>query len=368
MLIAGRLARGGKLLDGWIEVERERVAALGKGPPPRPPDERVDGLIAPGFVDLQVNGSAGHEAGGGAEALDAIDDALLARGVTSYLPTLVSPTAEEAGELLGELERRVADPASPVVGVHVEGPFISPAHAGMHPPERLRHPSDELPAWLRSSAIRIVTIAPELEGALGLIRTLRRRRVVVALGHSGASAAQALAAVDAGAGLVTHIFNAMSPLDHREPGLAGVALADARLLVSVIADGLHVDPLVLELVRRSAPARVVLISDSSPAAAAPAGRYEFAGVAIESGRDGAVRTEDGRLAGSSLTLDEAVRSWASLTGATIAEAIRAGSELPARLLGLSTALEPGGFADVVALDEAGFVRRVMRRGRWLSGQ
>lgn len=365
MLIAGRLARGGELLDGWIEIEGARVAALGNGPPPRPPDERIEGLIGPGLVDLQVNGAAGHEVRAGAEALDAIDDALLARGVTSYLPTLLSATAEEAAALLGELDRRVADPASPVAGVHVEGPFISPAHPGMHPPERLRQPSSELPAWLCSPAIRIVTIAPELEGALALIRALRRRGVVVALGHSGASAPQALAAVEAGAGLVTHVFNAMAPLDHREPGLAGIALADSRLLVSVIADGLHVDPLMLELVRRSAPARAVLISDASPAAAAPAGRYALAGVEIESDADGAVRTLDGRLAGSSLVLDEAVRRWASLTGATLAEAIRAGSELPARLIGLS-ALEPGGVADLVALDHAGFVRRVMRRGRWVE--
>jgi N-acetylglucosamine-6-phosphate deacetylase len=368
MLIAGRLARGGDLRDGWIEIEGAWVAALGDGPPPRSPDERVEGLIAPGFVDLQVNGAAGHEVRGGTEALDAIDGALLARGVTSYLPTLVSPTAEEADALLGELERRAADPASPVAGIHVEGPFISPAHPGMHPPGRLRQPSGELPAWLTSPAIRIVTIAPELEGSLTLIRALRRRGVVVALGHSGASAAQALAAVDAGAGLVTHLFNAMAALDHREPRLAGVGLADSRLLVSVIADGLHVHPLVLELVRRSAPARVVLISDASPAAAAPPGRYALAGVTIEGGTDGAVRTADGRLAGSSLTLDEAVRRWASLTGATIAEAIRAGGELPARLLGLPTALDPGGVADLVVLDRAGLVGRVMRRGRWLSAR
>ena len=366
-LIAGRLARGGELLEGWVEVDGERIAGLGWGRPPGRPDEGSQGIVAPGFVDLQVNGAGGHEVTDGTEALDAIDAIQFAHGVTSYLPTLVSPNPEAAERLLPELARRAADPASPVAGVHVEGPYISPEHRGMHPAERLLPPPSELPGWLLSPAIRIVTLAPELEGALGLIGALRERGVVVSLGHSGASAEQALAGVINGARMITHAFNAMAPLRHREPGLVGVALADRRLLVSVIADGVHIDPLVLELIRRAAADRVVLVSDSTPAAAAGPGGYRMAGVAIERTPDGEVRTADGKLAGSSLTLDEAVRSWASLTGATLAEAIHAATELPAAAIGLNLALEPGAPADLVVLDEAGNVRRVMRRGRWVGG-
>jgi N-acetylglucosamine-6-phosphate deacetylase len=367
-LIAGRLARGGELLDGWVEVDGERIVALGTGTPPRQPTEYEDGIIAPGLVDLQVNGAGGYEVTGGVEALDAIDAIQLAHGVTSYLPTLVSPDPDAARHLLPALARRAADPFSPVVGVHVEGPYISPEHAGMHPAERLLSPPAELPDWLRSPAIRMITLAPELKGSLGLVAALRARAVVVSLGHSGARAEQALAAAEAGARMVTHVFNGMAPLHHREPGLAGAALADERLLVSVIADGVHVDPLVLELVRRTAAGRVVLVSDSTPAAAAAPGGYRMAGVRIERAPDGAVRTADGSMAGSALTLDQAVRGWASLTGASLAEAIRAASEEPAAALGLTAALAPGASADLVSVDEAGTVRRVMRRGRWLGGR
>ena len=367
ILIAGRLAQRGALIEGWIEVAGERVVGLGLGTPPRPADLSDDGIVAPGFVDLQVNGAGGHEVAGGIEALDAIDAMQLARGVTSYLPTLISPTLETIDRLLGELERRTADPASPVAGVHVEGPYVSPEEAGMHPPERLLPPPAEPPEWLSSPAVRIVTLAPELDGALGLVAALRERGVLASLGHSSASAEETLAAVGAGAGMVTHIFNAMRPLHHREPGIVGAALTDERLLVSVIPDGLHVAPLALELVRRAAAGRVVLVSDSTPAAGAEPGRYRMAGVTIERARDGTVRTADGRLAGSSLTLDEGVRRWAAQTRATLADAICAASEAPARALGQAGGLEPGAPADLVLLDEAGRVRRVMRHGRWVEG-
>jgi N-acetylglucosamine-6-phosphate deacetylase len=365
-LISGQLVRGGEIAWGWVEVDGERIESVGEGPPLRRPDERHDGIVAPGFVDLQVNGAGGHEVTDGAQALDAIDAIQLAHGVTSYLPTLISPDPEAAEQLLRDLEPRIADPASPVAGVHVEGPYISPEHRGMHPPDSLRPPPGDVPRWLRSPAIRIVTLAPELDGALRLIRALTERGLTVSLGHSGASAEQALDAVGAGASVVTHVFNAMGPLDHRAPGLIGRALVDRRLFVSVIADGVHVDPLVLELVFRAALDRVALVSDSTPAAGAPAGNYQMAGVTVERGADGAVRTADGRLAGSSITLDEAVRGWASMTGATLPEAIRAATETPAAACAMTAALEPGAPADLVMLDEAGTVERVMRRGRWLD--
>jgi N-acetylglucosamine-6-phosphate deacetylase len=349
VILAARLALGGILGPGWAQVEGDRLAGIGHGDPPGSPDERLDGVLAPGLRDLQVNGGAGFEVTGGSAALDAIDALQLAHGVTSYLPTLVSPAD---GSALDGLAARAADPGSPVVGVHLEGPFLSPEHAGMHPVERLRVPADGVPDWFEHPAVRLVTIAPELPGALELIEQLAARGVAVSLGHSGASADVARAAIDAGASMVTHVFNAMGPLHHRAPGLAGLALVDERVRVSVIPDGRHVDPIVLELVRRCAGQRVVLVTDATPAAGAPAGRYSMAGVSI----DGDGRTADGRLAGSVLTLDAAVRNWVASTGATLAEALAAASAPP----------EPGGPADLVLFDDGGEVRRVMRRGRWLS--
>lgn len=367
MLLAGRIARAGVLTTGWLEVRRGTVSALGAGPPPGSPDERHDGVIAPGLVDLQVNGGAGVEVTAGHGALDHLEETLLARGVTSYLPTLVSAADDDLVRTVAELEERAADPASPVVGVHLEGPYLSPQHAGVHRSACLRAPADgPLPAAYASPAVRVVTLAPELAGGLDLVRAMRARGVTVSLGHSGADAATALTALDAGASMVTHVFDAMAPMHHRAPGLAGAALVDHRARVGIIADGHHVDPLVLELVRRAAGRRVVLVSDASPAAAAPDGRYTIGGVTLVRGPDGVARTPDGVLAGSAILLDDAVRSWTALTGATLAEAIRAASEEPAAAIALPPPLAVGSRADVVLMDDAGAVLRVMRGGAWMT--
>ena len=368
MLLAGELALGGEIAAGWVDIDGARVAGIAHGAAPREPDERFDGILAPGLCDLQVNGGAGHEVTGAGDALDAIDALALAHGVTSYLPTLVSPadrTAERALEMLGA---RAGDPGSPVAGVHLEGPFLSPAHAGMHPLERLRVPADGVPSWVEHPAVRLVTVAPELPGAIALIERLAARGIAVALGHSGASAEIARAAFDAGARLVTHVFNAMAPLHHRAPGLAGVALTDDRVGVGVIADGVHVDPVVLELIRRSAGPRSLLVTDATPATGAPAGSYVMAGVAISRGAGGSARTSEGRLAGSTLPLDEALRTWRAMTGATLAEAIFAASEAPAAAVSLPSTATAGGPADFVLLDAAARIRRVMLHGRWRDGR
>ena len=348
-LLAAKLALGGRLAPGWAEVEGALLSGIGHGDPPRAPDQRLDGVLAPGLFDRQVNGGAGFEVTDGPDALDAIDALQLAHGVTSYLPTLVSPVD---GSALDALAARVDDPGSPVAGVHLEGPFLSPEHAGMHPVDRLRVPADGVPDWIEHPAVRLVTIAPELPGALELIERLAGRGITVSLGHSGAPADVARAGIDAGARMVTHVFNAMGPLHHRAPGLAGVALVDERVRVGVIPDGRHVDPVVLELVRRCAGDRVALVTDATPAAGAGAGRFSMAGVQID--EEG--RTTDGRLAGSVLTLDAAVRGWVAATEATLADALLAAAE-PAL---------PSGLANLVLLDDRGGVQRVMRRGLWLD--
>jgi N-acetylglucosamine-6-phosphate deacetylase len=366
MLLEGRLARGGRVHPGWLTIEGERLAEAGTGAPPRTPDARHDGIISAGLVDLQVNGAAGREVTGGPRDLDAIDAVQLAHGVTSYLPTIPTTDPELASQAARDLEERVPDPRSPVEGIHLEGPFLSPEHAGMHPVGLLRAPAQGIPPAYSSPAVRLVTLAPELPGALELIADLRRRGIAVGLGHSGADAQTVAAAIARGASLVTHVFNAMAPLHHRRPGLLGTALGDERLGVTVIADGIHLHPLVLTMIRRAAAGRTILVSDAAPAAAAPEGHYRMAGVEIERRAGGEVVTASGTLAGSSLTLDVAVRRWAALTGATLSESLHAASERPRAALALDPGLREGAWADLALLDDIGNVVRVMRRGRWID--
>jgi N-acetylglucosamine-6-phosphate deacetylase len=214
--------------------------------------------------------------------------------------------------------------------------------------------------------VRLVTLAPELPGALDLVATLRAREVAVALGHSGAHAEVVLRALDAGARLVTHLFNAMAPLAHRDPGLVGVALTDTRVHPCVIADGHHLDPLVLRLVRAAARERVILVSDASAAAAAPEGEYELAGRTVHRDAAGEVRAADGTLAGSGILLDDAVREWARATGAPGAEALTAATIRPAGAIGPAGGLAPGAPADLLLAAADGTPQRVMRAGRWLD--
>lgn len=364
-VLAGRLARDGDAVDGWVEIRGTRIARVSAGKPPRGA-EAWPGLIAPGFCDLQVNGAAGKNVTDGSAALDAIDAVQLAHGVTSYLPTIITTSADAAQTTVAEVAERVRDPSSPVAGIHLEGPFLNPDHRGVHRAEFLAVPAQGEPSYYRSEAVRLVTLAPELPGALELAASLRRRRVRVAIGHTGASAAEAREAARHGAGAVTHLFNAMRGFHHRRPNVVGWALAEAKLAVTVIPDGLHVDPIALALVRRAAGRRVILITDASPAAAAPDGDYLLAGVPIHA-EDGRVSDARGSHAGSALTLDEAVRRWARFTGASLADAVTAASERPARLIGLRSGLRAGARADLILLGRGGRVERVMRRGRWVHG-
>jgi N-acetylglucosamine-6-phosphate deacetylase len=366
-IVSGRLPRtGGATGSGWVETRGREIVATGAGPPPRAPDVAHDGLIATGLCDLQVNGAGGVEALDGGAALDTIDALLAARGITRWLAAL--PTAEDArvAAAVAAIAERAPDPDHGLAGAHLEGPFLSPAHPGVHRPELLRCPHHGIPAYYGDPWVRLVTLAPELPGALGLIGDLRARGVAVALGHSGADARVAGRALDAGARLVTHLFNAMAPLSHRAPGLAGVALTDRRALPCVIADGHHVDPIVLRIVHAVAADRVVLVSDASAPAATTGGDHRLGGLPVRIDAEGAVRTPDGALAGSGILLDEAVRRWTAATGAARADAVAAASWRPARAIGLRSGLTPGCPADLALLSDGGAADRVMRAGRWLK--
>jgi N-acetylglucosamine-6-phosphate deacetylase len=365
-LIAGLLiGPGGGAAPGWIAIDGGRVTATGRGRPPGTPDVEHDGLIAPGLVDLQVNGAAGREALEGGDALDAIDDVLARRGVTGWLAALPTADDDRIEALVTAAADRVAEPGHGLAGVHLEGPFLSPEHAGVHRRELLRAPSSGVPRHYADPSVRLVTIAPELDGSLALIRSLRQRGVAVALGHSGADAETARRGLEAGATLVTHVFNAMGPLAHRAPGIAGVALTDPRVRPCVIADGIHVDPIVLQLCRAAAGRRVILVSDASAPAAAAPGTYRLAGREVTTDASGSVRTEAGTLAGSGVLLDVMVRRWIRLAGASVPAALAAASWRPAQAIGLAP-LDPGAPADLVLLSEAGETVRVLRLGRWLE--
>lgn len=349
-----RVITGGAVmvLDGLINGIGD-ATTMAAGPEMR----RIDAsglILAPGLLDIQLNGGFGHDFTEEANAIWQVGARLPAFGVTGFLPTVVTSAMAARDALLAAL---AAGPppgylgATPL-GAHFEGPFISPQASGAHDPACLRDPADadaDVARWSAEAGVRMVTLAPELDGAIELITALVSRGVIVSAGHSAADRDQAAAAFDAGATYATHLFNAMPPLGHREPGLAGAALADSRVTVGLIADGLHVHR---DLIRISAQAagrhRVSLVTDATAGLGMGPGSYRLGGRDVI--LDGAsIRlADDGRLAGSTLTADEALRSFVSMTGWTAADALTTMTSTPQRLLGLTDrgALRVGSRADL----------------------
>ena len=346
----------GELLLGDVELSDGRVSAVGLNGRPG------HGIAAPGFVDLQVNGF------GGVDFLSACaadyrraGDALARTGVTAFQPTFITSPETELEAALDELPRAEGTPR--ILGAHLEGPFIAPERLGMHPAESRRDPDTTLlERLLAAGRVAHVTLAPELPGALELVDLLRSRGVTVAYGHSSATADEARRGFERGGRTVTHLFNAMRPFEPREPGLAGAALVDPDVLVQVILDGVHLADDTARLVWQAAPGRVALVSDAIAGAGLGDGTYRLGGVPVVV-RDGIARREDGVLAGSTLTMIEAVRNLVAL-GAPLAGALSAASEVPARIAGRDDLgkLEPGAVADVVVLDDRLEVERVLVAG------
>ena len=343
----------GLLEPGVVEVEDGLITAVGPTSGPVP-----DRILAPGFVDLQVNGHDDVDVSrADGDDWDRIDRALLAQGVTTWCPTVVTAPMHVYERVLARIaaaaERPGPDPRPMIAGVHLEGPFLG-GRAGAHPPELLQ-PLDA--GWLDRlpDLVRIVTLAPELDGATEAVTGLVERGVLVSIGHSSATLERATAAVDAGARLVTHCFNGMPGLHHREPGMVGAALADPRLAVSLIADLVHVHPAALSIAfRAKGRGAVVLVTDAVAWRAAAIGGVggEDGGGEIRIRFDGqAPRLADGTLAGSALTMDRAVANVVGHCGVSLEDAVAAATLTPARLLGLDDrgALEVGRRADVVAL-------------------
>ena len=289
------------------------------------------------MIDLQINGAGGFDLTTEPERLWDVGAILPRYGVTAFLPTLVSPSWSIVDRALAAFQ-----PGSPagyegaqVLGWHVEGPFLAPSRAGAHDPDRLLTP-DVAPVrdWAPDRGVRIATLAPELPGALDVVETLVGNGVIVSAGHSAATYAEARAGFGVGIRMVTHLFNAMSPLDHREPGLPGAALGDDRVTVCLIPDGIHVAPETIALVRRLVgPDRLAIVSDAIEALGLPPGRHRLAGRELLVDETSA-RLPNGVLAGCVIGLEEGVANLADFTGLSIDEARLAATAVPARLLGL----------------------------------
>ncbi len=289
------------------------------------------------MIDLQVNGAGGIDLTSEPERVWEVGSILTRFGVSAFLPTLVSASFDVIDRARGaylEGPPPGYDGAT-VLGWHVEGPFIAPSRAGAHATESLRAPDvAAVGGWSPGSGVRIVTLAPELPGALAVVEALLATGVVVSAGHSAATFDEANRGFDAGIRMVTHLFNAMAPLDHREPGLAGAALLDDRVTVGLLIDGLHVAPGMVALVRRIVgPDRLLAVSDAIEALGMPPGRHKLAGrdVIVDGS---SARLENGVLAGCVIGIDEAVANLASYAGLSPEDARRAATVVPARLLGL----------------------------------
>jgi N-acetylglucosamine-6-phosphate deacetylase len=331
---------------GDVEIADGRIGGVGLSPAGK------RGIAVPGFVDLQVNGFAGVDFLTASTADYArAGEALLEVGVTAYQPTFI--TAPE--EMLLDALRAMPTPngAGPrVLGAHLDGPFLSPERLGTHPPEHRRDPDPALlERLLDAGAVTTLTLAPELDGARELIARARARGVVVGAGHTNATAAEAHAAFDSGVTTVSHIFNAMRPFTQRDPGVSGAALARPDVFVQMIVDGRHLAEETVRLVWAVAGGRVALVSDATAAAAAGPGTYRLGAVEI-SVTNGVPLRGDGVIAGTALTMLEAVRNLHAL-GVPFEAAVGAATAVPARLLGRSDlgVLEVGGSADVVVLDD-----------------
>jgi N-acetylglucosamine-6-phosphate deacetylase len=376
VISGGKVVTPDGVLDpGWLEVENGTITALGEGTPD-PSGATVTDVggawVVPGFVDI-------HCHGGGGEAFTDLDPLRVGtavaahrrHGTTTMLASLVSRPVPELVNQVAALAELVQEGL--VAGIHLEGPFLSAARCGAHDPAILTPPEPQSIRKLLAAgqgAVSMITIAPELDGAVYAVSSLVDAGVIAAIGHTDATEANVLPAIDAGATVATHLFNGMRPLHHREPGPIGALLDDPRVTVELIVDLVHVHPTVVRLAARHAgPARTVLITDAIAAAGVGDGVYDVGGLEVTV-VDGVPRIAGGgSLAGSTLTMDAAFRNLVQNCGLTIREAVTASATRPASVLGLTEetgALSVGLAADLVVLDQDLRPKSVLARGEWVK--
>jgi N-acetylglucosamine-6-phosphate deacetylase len=341
-----------------------------------------DATLAPGFVDIHIHGGAGLDLMRALPSeLPRLGKFLTTHGVTGYFPTPVAAPLNATCDALGRLADAIETVARPIdnnnndepaqarpLGIHLEGPFLSHRRRGVHPPEYLAAPTIEIFERLWQAArghVRVLTIAPEIPGAMEVIAEAARRNVCVSIGHSDAEMPVAQQAIKAGARHATHTFNAMRPLDHREPGIVGEVLSNDRISADIIVDGIHVDPAVVKLfLRAKGRNRAVLITDAISATGMPDGRYQLGPIEVDV-KDGKC-TSNGSLAGSVLTMDRAVRNVTKFSNWKLRDAVQAATLNPARAVGLSSLhgiLSKGAAADFTVLSPAGAVLKTIVGGR-----
>lgn len=367
LLLRGRVVTPLEELEqGWVLVRGDRVAEIGSGPAPAA--DRILGgpghVVAPGLIDLQVNGCGGYDAAEGTESMAGMARHLPAGGVTAFLATVITAAIDDLVASC-DAARRVPDAGARLLGVHVEGPFLSQAKRGAHDPALVQDPTPEAVWPLARARPRLLTLAPELPGAAEAVATLTAAGVRVSAGHTSADHAQALRGFASGIGFATHLFNAMPQLHHREPGLAGAVLTEPSVTAGLIADGVHVHPAMLRLaIGLKGPERIALTTDSVAAAGSPPGRYRIGDREVIS--DGVtVRLAEGdTLAGGASSLDQQIRIVCSLPGVGLRRAVQMASLTSALAIGEEELgrIAPGGPADLVVLDPALEVGMTLRAG------
>ena len=331
LLLGQRLEHGTLVVrDGLIESVSRDLARDGN----LPGTVLEAGIVSPGMIDLQVNGAAGHEVAAGAESIDAISRWTALTGVTAWLPTVVTADAALYPHVFSAWDRIDPNAGAVPIGLHLEGPFLSPARKGAHQLRLIEAASDTLFArWLEETSIALVTLAPERDGAVERITALTGRGVVVSLGHTDATYERFVAGVDAGATKATHLFNAMSPVHHRQPGAMVAALMDDRVVCGLIPDGIHTHPAMVRLaLRAKGPDRIAIVSDMMTATGLGPGAYTLGGQHVTVSETTA-QLGDGTLAGSVITMDRAIRNLVEWGGISLPEALHMATATPARILG-----------------------------------
>ena len=369
---SARLVDDGEVTDdAWVAFADGVVLRAGTGDEWRalPAGDAIDAAgayLTPGFVDIHGHGGGGGTCDHGLDAIAAARAVHLARGTTRAVLSLVTASIDDLAAQVGMIAD-LSERDATILGTHLEGPFLDPGHKGAHTESLLRAPDEAAVARLVEAGrgtVRQVTLAPELPGGLAATAQFVAAGVAVAVGHTNATEAEASAAFDAGATLLTHAFNAMPGIHHRAPGPVIAAMRDERVTLELIADGIHVHPDVIALAFAGAPGRIALITDAMGAAGEPDGAYELGGLAVTV-TDGVARLDEGgAIAGSTLTQDAALRLVVA-GGLPLADAVAALTSVPARAIGLAGrygSLRPGAAADAVLLDDA-----LQVAGVWVDG-
>ena len=369
MILTPEVSLSGKTLV----VEDHKILAIDSGEIyPTGSDKVIEAhgdWITPGLIDIHVHGAIGFDTMDSTpEAISAMGNFFARHGVTGFLPTTISAPAEEISKSIGMVAAyRQPGSGSQCLGIHLEGPYLNPAHRGAQPENKLRdaEPS-EYEAWIGSGVVKLVSIAPERRGALSFIQRGVERDIEFAVAHSGATYAQVTQAADYGLRQATHTFNGMQGLHHREPGTVGAILTDDRIYAQIIADGVHVHPAVVELlVRAKGAGLTILITDAIRAVGLEDGEYTLGKETIFV-KDGISRTAAGGLAGSTLTMDAAVRNMIAFSGLSFKEVLPMATSTPARAMGWhgrKGAIAPGADADIVIFDRDLQVRLTMVAGK-----